>query len=107
MALELRRTLGLTGKPHNPRLTITQWLAAFDQFALAAVITQQWSMVVSLAQEILIYIYIYSCIHIMSDWDNAGFHVLVRITEGRPCGGSLGGVRKIGLLNMVPALRIN
>ena len=91
VALELRRTLGLKGKAHKPRLTITQWLAAFERYALAAVITQQWSMVDSLAQ----YIYIYR------------FHVLVRSTPGPPGAGSLVGFQKIGLQNMVPALRIN
>jgi hypothetical protein len=60
VALELRRTLGLKGKAHKPRLTITQWLAAFERYALAAVITDQWSMVDSLAQYIYIYLFLYS-----------------------------------------------
>ena len=48
-AKELCKALCAKTKPKQPYLTVTQWIAAYERYALAAVITEQWDMVTAMA----------------------------------------------------------
>ena len=45
---ELCKALGVRTKRSKPHLSLAQWVAAFDRYALASVLTGQWSMTTAL-----------------------------------------------------------
>jgi hypothetical protein len=48
-AKELQRTLGLKTKAYKPHLNLSQWLAAYERYSLAAVMTGQWDLPTAMA----------------------------------------------------------
>jgi hypothetical protein len=55
-AKELAKLMGVK-KAQKPHLSVVQWMAAYERYALAAVVTGQWDMTTALASSIYKYEY--------------------------------------------------
>ena len=70
-AQEVQKVLGLTKKKPKTTLPIMQWISAFDHYAVAAAVTQQWSFAASYGHKM-------ACLKLARKAKQYGRHVGVR-----------------------------